>query len=514
MNHTNTKEILESGRKAAMYVRMSTDQQKYSTENQEKAIREYAQKHDIEIIQTFADKGKSGLDISGREGLKSLLETVKSGNAEFSLILVLDISRWGRFQDADESAYYEYICRRSNINVEYVSEQFKNDGSPTATIIKSVKRAMAGEYSRELSAKVFAGQCRLIEKGFRQGGPAGFGLRRMLLDETGNQKGILKRGEHKSLQTDRVILVPGPEDEIQVVQWIYQSFVEKQLSETQIADTLNQRGVLSDWDKPWTRGTIHQILTNEKYIGNNVYNKTSCKLKKKRVNNEPSIWVRSDGVFEPLIEPKYFYAAQQIILKRSIKLSDEEFLEKLKVLYDREGWLSGILIDEEPNMPSSSAYQNRFGSLIRAYQLVNFQPDRDLSYIAINKQLRQLHPEIIESIKKRIADLGGKIEHDLTSNLLLINDEITVSIIIARCFKTEAEKNRWELRFDAGLKPDITIAIRMNSNNDAILDYYVIPLIDIEVPKIRLSENNGIALDCYRNDSLEDFFSLVKRSQI
>ncbi len=47
--------------------------------------------------------------------------------------------------------------------MDYCAEQFENDGSPPSTIVKSVKRAMAGEYSRELSAKVFAGQCRLIE---------------------------------------------------------------------------------------------------------------------------------------------------------------------------------------------------------------------------------------------------------------------------------------------------------------------------------------------------------------
>ena len=39
------------------------------------------------------------------------------------------MSRWGRFQDADESAYYEYICRRANVGVQYCAEQFENDGS-------------------------------------------------------------------------------------------------------------------------------------------------------------------------------------------------------------------------------------------------------------------------------------------------------------------------------------------------------------------------------------------------
>ena len=146
----------------------------------------------------------------------------------------MSISRWGRFQDADESAYYEYICKRKNIHVAYVAEQFENDGSPVSTIVKGVKRAMAGEYSRELSTKVFAGQCRLIELGFRQGGPAGYGLRRVLIDQAGSFKGELARGEQKSLQTDRVILQPGPDSEIAIVNHIYRWFIDDNLSETEI----------------------------------------------------------------------------------------------------------------------------------------------------------------------------------------------------------------------------------------------------------------------------------------
>ena len=195
-------------------------------------------------------------------------------------ILVYDISRWGRFQDADESAYYEYICKRAGISVQYCAEQFDNDGSPVSTIVKGVKRAMAGEYSRELSVKVFAGQCRLIELGFRQGGPPGYGLRRSLIDQSGDSKGVLSRGEQKSLQTDRVVLVPGPEHEVETVRWIYRSFVHDGKLESEIASILNERGVVTDLGRQWTRGPVHQVLINEKYIGNNVWNRGSFKLKK------------------------------------------------------------------------------------------------------------------------------------------------------------------------------------------------------------------------------------------
>ena len=218
---------------------MSTEHQQYSTQNQADKIQEYADKRGIEIIKTYADEGKSGLSIGGRAALQRLISDVEAGVAEFNIILVYDVSRWGRFQDADESAYYEYICRRSGIQVAYCAEQFENDGSPVSTIVKGGKRAMAGEYSRELSAKVFAGQCRLIEMGFRQGGPAGFGLRRVLINERGELKGELKTGEQKSLQTDRVILMPGPEEEIAWVNRMFRWLIDEDMSFREIADCLS-----------------------------------------------------------------------------------------------------------------------------------------------------------------------------------------------------------------------------------------------------------------------------------
>ena len=242
--------------RAAEYVRMSTEHQKYSTENQGDKIREYAAMRGIEVVRTYADEGKSGLNIGGRLSLQKLIKDVEAGPVDFQMILVYDVSRWGRFQDADESAYYEYICKRAGIQVIYCAEQFENDGSPVSTIVKGVKRAMAGEYSRELSAKVFAGQCRLIELGFRQGGPAGFGLRRVLIDQTGSIKSELSRGEHKSLQTDRVILMPGPDAEVATVNQMYRWFIDEGIPESEIAARLNDKGVRTDLDRNWTRAMV------------------------------------------------------------------------------------------------------------------------------------------------------------------------------------------------------------------------------------------------------------------
>jgi Site-specific recombinases, DNA invertase Pin homologs len=493
---------------------MSTEHQKYSTENQADAIREYAARRNIIIVRTYADEGKSGLKLDGRDALKRLIADVESGAADFETILVYDVSRWGRFQDADESAYHEYICKKRGISVQYCAEQFENDGSPVSTIVKSIKRTMAGEYSRELSAKVFAGQCRLIELGFRQGGPAGYGLRRQLIDQSGSAKAGLARGEHKSIQTDRVVLVPGPPEEIETVRWIFRSFVEEGKPEREIASILNDRGILSDLGRSWSRGTIHQILINEKYVGNNVWNRRSFKLKKVRVINQPNMWIRSDGAFEPIVERALFDAANAIIRERSLRLSDDEMLECLRKLYETRGYLSGIIIDDAEHMPSSSAYHWRFGSLVRAYQQVGFTPDRDYSYIDINRGLRAAHPGVVQETMDGIANAGGVVTRNEKTDLLLVNREFTVSIVIVRCARTTAGSLRWHIRLDTGLSPDITVAVRMDEGNRARLDYYLLPRTDLFLPRLRLAEHNGVSIDAYRFDTLDTLFSMAERMKL
>jgi DNA invertase Pin-like site-specific DNA recombinase len=497
--------------RAVAYVRMSTDHQKYSTENQLAVIRRYAERRAIEVIHAYEDAGKSGLRLDGRDALQTLMRVVKSGQADFEFILVYDVSRWGRFQNADEGAYYEHECARAGITIHYCAEQFENDGSIGSSLLKTVKRVMAGEYSRELSVKVFAGQCRLVELGFRQGGTPGFGLRRLLIDEARNPKGMLSFGERKGLQSDRVVLVPGPPHEVDIVQHIYRAFVERGVGEIEIAEDLNKKNILTDLGRKWTRGTVHQILTNEKYVGNNVYNRISFKLKRQRVANPREMWVRSNGVFEPLVDTGTFEKARLIVEERSRRFSDEDLLELLKKLLQDQGALSALIIDECDDMPSSSVYRGRFGSLIRAYKLIGFTPSRDYRYVEINRVLRRMHPEVVSDVVAGIQKAGGKVERS-PSDLLTINSEFTASVVIARALFTRAGAIRWRFRLDTSLLPDVTVAIRLDADNRKPHDYYLLPSIDMNKPRLRLAERNGLSLDSYRFETLEFFFGLAARS--
>ncbi|WP_263385996.1 recombinase family protein [Granulicella arctica] len=500
--------------RVAQYVRMSTEHQQYSTENQSLAIEEYAKAHSMEIVQTYADHGKSGLNLAGRASLKSLLADVQAGSVAFEAVLVYDVSRWGRFQDADESASYEYALKCAGIRIHYCAEQFENDGSLPSALIKTLKRAMAAEYSRELSVKVFAGQCRLIELGFRQGGPAGYGLRRHLVDQDRNLKQVLRDGERKSLQTDRVVLAAGPASEVLIVQRIFKSFTQESKAERSIAESLNGEGILSNLGRPWTRESIHQILTNPKYIGCNVYNRRSFKLKLKRVKNPPEMWILKRGAFDAIVSLEMFEDALRIIEARHRSYTDEDLLARLRILLTQKGKLSCFIINEAEDMPSSSIYVSRFGSLPRAYSLIGWSSGRNYEYLQINRNIRAQYKPLVDEIVAQLKAINATVSRDETTDLLTINSEYTAALVLARCQTTQAGNQRWIVRLDNALQPDITIAARLRPGNEEVLDYYLLPSIADLGLSLRFASHNPLFLEVFRFDDLSFFMAIAKRAAL
>ena len=92
---TRVASAQEVRRRAATYLRMSTESQRYSIGNQTRAIQEYADLNQIDIVKIYKDEGKSGLTIEGRKALGALIGDIIAGRNDFSEILVFDISRWG-----------------------------------------------------------------------------------------------------------------------------------------------------------------------------------------------------------------------------------------------------------------------------------------------------------------------------------------------------------------------------------------------------------------------------------
>jgi DNA invertase Pin-like site-specific DNA recombinase len=357
---------------AAQYLRMSTEHQKYSTENQSTAIRKYAESHGFTVVRTYSDPAKSGLFLKNRRGLRDLLQDVTGSNTDYTAILVYDVSRWGRFQDTDEAAHYEFLCKSAGVPIHYCAETFANDGSLPSSIMKALKRAMAGEYSRELGVKVIAGQKRLAELGFKQGGIPGYGFRRLLVSENRTPKQLLAHGEMKSIGTDRVILVPGPACEIKEVREIFRKFTVDRLSFNAIARDLNQRGVPSIQSRRWTHSVVASLISHPKYVGCNVFNRTTMRLGTAPVAVPTSDWVICPGSHEEIVDSKTFALAQEIRAGRAVRKTNEQLLQELRSLLAVKGKLSNKMIDESVGMPSSRTFWYRFGGLRRACELIGY----------------------------------------------------------------------------------------------------------------------------------------------
>ena len=494
----------------AQYVRMSTEQQQYSLDNQAAAIRAYADQNNMTIVRTYTDAGKSGLTLRQRPGLKHLVEDVERGAPGYSAVLVYDVSRWGRFQDADESAYYEYRCRRAQIAVHYCAELFPNDGSVTTALLKALKRAMAAEYSRELSVKVFAGQARLTELGFRQGGKAGYGFRRLLVDPHGKAKMVLAENEKKSIATDRVVLIPGPPEEISIVGEIFRLYASRRCSPADIARTLNKRGVAWVGGRPWTRYVIRDMVTNPKYIGCNVSNRRSGKLASKRSWNPPEMWIRRDHAFEALVKPALYKRAQKAAAVRAMRHSDEQLLERLRDFLRRRGRLTARSIRDDLDMPCAQMYTVRFGGLLEAYRRIGFAASRNMDHVERDRTVLSLRRRFTATVIAELQRTGVSIRHNSRTKFIEVDGFLTARLVVTRCRKLGASHG-WLLRLHSPTKPDLIVIARLQPGNDEFLDYFCFPARTVEgLKQLTIRAGRKSVFEKHRFDDLAFLEKLAK----
>ena len=464
---------------AAQYLRMSTEDQKYSLDNQAAAIQKYADLHDFEIVQTYSDTAKSGVVLRNRAALQQLLQDVVGREHLYRVILVYDVSRWGRFQDSDEAAHYEFLCKSAGVPVHYCAESFANDGTLPSMIMKSLKRTMAGEYSRELGVKVLAGQKRLARLGFKQGGMPGYGLRRMLLSATGVRKQELALGERKSIATDRVVLVPGPAHEVRVVRDIYRMLVFEKLTPYGISRELNRRGIEFVGHATWDYQGVFKLLTHPKYCGCHVFNRTSAKLHTRAICHPKSEWVLTPGAFEPIVDSRTFERAQEVLWARTFNRTDEELLEKLRALLASNGRLSLAEIRNSPDLPSPSTFRHRFGSLREAYRRIGYGAPEQFGPLDMRQRTRALRERLIAEVISRfpgklsVVRRGGRWR----SRLRMANGQM-IAVLVARTVRVWKDTMRWLVDPAAHERGLVTLLARLDGKNTAIMDFHLLPGID------------------------------------
>jgi DNA invertase Pin-like site-specific DNA recombinase len=495
--------------RAAEYVRMSTDFQRYSIENQQAAIREYAAARGMVIVRTYADPGRSGLTFEGRPGLAQLLHDVTTGQTDFTLILVYDVSRWGRFQDIDEAAYWEFLCRRANVPVEYCAEPFGRAVTLLDMMIKTLKRTMAAEYSRDLGERIHRAQCRIASLGFLAGGVPPYGFRRLLISTDGKPKLILQRGERKAIVGERIMLVPGPIEEVRTVQRIFR-LDNKGLPTRAIVDVLNKAPATAAGWKRWSDGSLRHVLRNERYAGVQTFNKLSYRLHRVLEKNDPQNWVRAPTAHKPIISPKVFAATQKAIQGRAhAEHTTEQLLERLRFLRKKHGYLTQKLIAADREGAYLTIYIRRFGSIMKAYERIGYVQTHDTHDRERDRRVNRLSVGIAKDFMAAVRAKGiaaSRAKH--RGGTITVGKSLTVAVGMA-LQSASTTRPTWWVCTNRKSAPDYTIVVRLDADHTRADRLFFLPHSEVKRHRMCIGRHNLSKLELHRCASVEE---LVERA--
>jgi DNA invertase Pin-like site-specific DNA recombinase len=495
---------------AAEYVRMSTDDQQYSISNQQVRIQEYAEKNGFVIVRTYKDPGRSGVALKHRDGLSTLLADVVTGKAEFKAILVYDVSRWGRFQNPDEAAHYEFLCSMAGVQLHYCAEEFSNDGTAYSALLKSLKRSMAAEFSRELGEKVLCGKRTLVELGYWVGGPPGFGYRRLMLSG-GKPKQVLKPGEQKSLKSDRITLVLGPREEVEAVRMMYKMAADGH-SYRAIGRELERRNIFLRGSH-WNITTVQQILSNPKYIGTNVWYRHTQRLSRPQKPVEPKFWIQKQLAFPAIVDLVTYDGVQAEIKRRhDARWTAEKVMKKIRRLWKVKGRLSErIFLRNRAGMPCCNTIRKFFGNYQELYARLGYKLDPMRAFsVEQGKRSSLLRRTLCEKIKSKFPD-NIEIVSSYRGNRLSLRIDNTFSVAILFCRRERVRgKYFWAAQPRPRERNAITLVCLLTRRNDRILHYYLIPKTgDWPFRVVRL--NSPMLLNGTKISNLSEFYPIVKR---
>lgn len=478
--------------RAVAYFRHSAqDRQENSVPIQREQVQKWATDHGVEIIREFADYGKSGLSTEHRDAFNDMIENWVKKRNDFQFLLVLDVSRWGRFQDTDLSATYSAECTKHGKKVVYTTIGMPKENDPLYTIYVGFERYRAAQFSRELSDKVFKGCAKISQQGYRAGGMPPYALHRVLLNEARQPVQILKPGERKSIQNQRVTLAPGDAHAVAVVTRIFDAFVRGTV-EIEIAETLRKDRIPSPGGASWDAGKVRHILQNEMYTGTLVYNKTTQRLLAKTRPNPRDQWIRTPNAFNGIVSREVFDKAQAVFQERARRATRENMLARMKVHYEEHGFIKDSLIRADPLAPPPGAYIRCFGSLDAAF----------LSIFA----------DVLENIRRHVKDqlsaAGTKLEE--CEDFLVLNGCLTV-LIQPSVPVPYGCRTYWSFRPDRRTEIDITLGVPLsNSGRFDVLGYLAFPRLMTRERCIRLSSASDSRIEMSGHNGL-DFIKELAR---
>lgn len=269
-----TRTIKRNGehiKRAVAYGRFSSNNQRdESIDAQLRAIREYCERENIQLVEIYTDEAQSATtDL--RDDFKNMIDDIFAGKVDVDTVLVHKFNRFAR--NKYDSAIYKKRLRDIGIKVVSVTQPI--DDSPEGRILESLIEAMDEYYSENLALEVKKGMLENALKGKHTGGGKLLGLS---VDNEGFYY---------------------PDDNAHIVKRIFREYADG-VPKAHIVARLNEEGYRNQYGRPFNTRTLMDLLQNEKYIGNYVYHHTSTET------------IRLDGIIkEPIIDEDLWEVVQE-----------------------------------------------------------------------------------------------------------------------------------------------------------------------------------------------------------
>ena len=360
---------------AAVYARFSSDNQREaSIDAQVRACEEYAAKNGLVIVKVYADRAKTGTS-DKRPEFQQMIED--SSKKMWSTIIVHKLDRFSR--DKYDSALYKRRLKKNKITLVSVLE--KLDGSPESVIMESMLEGMAQYYSQNLAREVMKGMRESAFKCQHTGGtpPLGYNV------DPATRKYVIN------------------ETEAETVRFIFQSYLAG-LGYGKIVDELSFRGMRTKGGKAFGKGSLHDILRNEKYAGVYIFNRSETKDCDGRRNNHASkaeeSQIRVRGGIPAIVDEETFRKAQAK-MKSNQRQSGTY---KAKQLY----LLSGLIVcgecllrkEKETLMMGNAKHAGSGKNLHVTYRC----GERHRTHTCSNREIRREYVEefVLDQLEKRV----------------------------------------------------------------------------------------------------------------
>lgn len=278
--------------RVAAYCRVSTggDAQTDSFDAQKAHYDAWIKIHDNwEFAGLFYDFGVTGTKTEHRDGLQNLLLECKAGRIDY--ILTKSISRFSR--NTTDCLFLVRELLDMNIPIYFEKENI-DTGSMESEFVLSILSSMAQDESRSISENNKWAVRQRFENGTYQFSCVPYGY----------------------MRDDEGFMIINPE-EAEIVRFIYQSVLNG-LGSEKIAKILEERQISTRKGGKWTNSTVRDILTNEKYYGAAVFQKTYTNESFHRKKNYGEV----DRYFveehhEPIINKEIFERVKEIIEQRA-----------------------------------------------------------------------------------------------------------------------------------------------------------------------------------------------------